>query len=101
MCAASLGHQCPSLSLSILALVLLLNGLPFLHSIVMLHRKECELRGVFVQKNFEGKFLELLGHSADSSPFPHGCMCLTLAENFDIFFRSSVYRDSLHCWKLN
>lgn len=83
------------LSLRSPALIPLLNGSPFLQSIIILRRKECELRGVFVQKNFEGKFLELLRHSADSSSFPYGCVCLTLAGTFDIFFHSFIYWDFL------
>jgi len=52
--------------------ILPLNGFPFWQSIIIPRRKECELRGGFVGKNFEGKFLELLRHSADSGSFPGG-----------------------------
>lgn len=64
-------HQCLSLSLRDPALALLLHGSPFWQSIRMLHRKDCEFRGVFVRKNSEGKFLDPWGHSADRAvPFP-------------------------------
>ena len=37
------------------------------------------------KNNFEGKFLELLRHSTDSSSIPHGCMSLTLSGTFHMF----------------